>query len=60
MLQERMQIKHLQGETERLEKHSTISPLPQMIPPIFTGSAVSKILFNLHNSYMILTISFYL
>lgn len=37
ILKERLQVKHLQ-EAERLREHSTISPLPQTIPPIFTDS----------------------
>ncbi|KAM4717584.1 fas-binding factor 1 homolog isoform 3-T5 [Anableps anableps] len=38
ILKERIQVKHLQEEAEKFREHSTISPVPQIIPPILTDS----------------------
>ncbi|MED6279209.1 hypothetical protein CHARACLAT_032120, partial [Characodon lateralis] len=35
---ERMQVNHLQEDVERPREHSTISPLPQIVPPVLPDS----------------------
>ncbi|XP_047214966.1 fas-binding factor 1 homolog isoform X2 [Girardinichthys multiradiatus] len=38
ILKERMQLNHLQEDVERPREHSTISPLPQIVPPVLPDS----------------------
>ncbi|XP_041860390.1 fas-binding factor 1 homolog [Melanotaenia boesemani] len=38
ILKERMQLNHLQKDTEKLRQNSSISPLPQIIPPVLPDS----------------------